>query len=93
MKTKTFKPGQAVFYKPRNIFGDIYAIRPGIVKRMSEDGTKAFVWYHSGCTAALTPIEYLEATEPDISHQGIHRGCEECKSHEPDKLMKTLLKN
>jgi len=90
---KTFKPGQAVFYKPRNIFGDIYKIEPGIVKRMSEDGKTAFVWYHSGCTAAATPVEYLQATQDKYSHRGIHRGCEECKSHEPDKLMEALLKN
>lgn len=91
---KAFKPGQAVFYKPRNTFGDIYKIEPGIVKRMSEDGKTAFVWYHSGCTAAATPVEYLQATEDGYHHRDIHRGCKECMSHtRHDKLTEALLKD
>lgn len=89
---KTFKPGQAVFYKPKDIFGNVFKIEPGIVKRMNDDGTKAFVWYHSGCTAASTPLEYLEATEYTKAHTHIHHGCDECETRDHDKLMEVLQK-
>lgn len=89
---KTFKPGQTVFYKPKNIFGDIYKIQAGIVKSMSDDGKGAFVWYHSGCTVTLTPIEDLYATERQEDHKSLHKGCKECSDLNPDKLMDALKK-
>ena len=83
-KLKTFNPGQAVFYMPRDSFGNIYKVEAGIVKRMSDDETSAFVWYHSGCTAASTPVEYLEAAVLTNAHLDIHKGCPQCGY--PDKI-------
>ena len=81
---KTFRPGQAVFYKPKDSSGKVYKVEAGIVKRMSDDGTRAFVWYHSGCTAASTPVEYLEATDLTNDHSVVHKGCSQCGY--PDKI-------
>jgi hypothetical protein len=86
-----FKPGQTVIYRPTNHKGDVYKEEVGIVKRMTESGNAAFVWYHSGCTAACTPIEYLEATPVTIAHTKIHHGCEECLQGDPEAIMEYLL--
>lgn len=62
MEQKIFLPGQPVIYLPTTPQGNVYKVEYGIVKRMSKDGKSAYVWYHSGCTAASTPIEYLVAS-------------------------------
>ena len=46
-----FKPGEYIIY----INGD--SIEIGRIKRITEDG--AFVWYHSGETAAKTPFDCM----------------------------------
>ena len=50
MKSK-FKPGEYIIY----INGDVIEI--GRIKRITEGG--AFVWYHSGETAAKTPFDCM----------------------------------
>ena len=50
MKSK-FEPGEYIIY----INGDVIEI--GRIKRITEDG--AFVWYHSGETAAKTPFDCM----------------------------------
>lgn len=47
------EPGMLVAYDPG------YKVELGKVKRLSKDGTKAFVWYHGGDTAACTSVEDL----------------------------------
>ena len=88
-----FKPGQAVMYKPKNHKGEVYKEEPGIVKRMRMDGKVAFVWYHEGCTAAATPIEYLEESHITIAHTKIHHGCEECETKCDNNAIKNTHKN
>lgn len=48
---KDFKEGEYIIYQN----GDRYEI--GKIKRIVDDG--AFVWYHSGETAANTPFEQM----------------------------------
>lgn len=74
----TFTPGQPVIYTPLDIHGNVYKVEAGIVKRMNDDNTCAFVWYHSGCTAASTNVVDLEPCDMTIAHKGIHQGCKEC---------------
>lgn len=57
-----FKEGQLVFYKGSN------GCEIGKIKRIKNDG-KAFVWYHSGDTAALTDLDLLQ---PIINDYCIH---------------------
>jgi len=78
-----FSPGQPVIYLPTTPDGKVYKVEYGIVKRMSKDGRCAFVWYHSGCTAASTPIEYLQPTLMLDQHKHCHQGCPQC-FNEPD---------
>ena len=52
---RTFKAGDLVIYS------DGYVFRIGKVKRVTEDG--AFVWYHSGETASLSPMDCLHKLE------------------------------
>lgn len=54
------EPGMLVAYDPG------YRMELGRVKRLSKDGTKAFVWYHSGETAECTRIEDLYPVEKDF---------------------------
>lgn len=77
-KSKTFEPGQPVIYKPKDANGIIYKKEYGIVKRMNDEGTCAFVWYHSGCTAASTRVEDLEPSDMKFQHLHCHTGCSEC---------------
>lgn len=77
-------------YKPKNNKGEVYKEEPGIVKRMGIDGRVAFVWYHSGCTAAATPIEYLEESHITKAHTKIHHGCDECVSDDPEAIMEFI---
>jgi hypothetical protein len=51
----TFKEGQLIIYQN----GDSFQI--GKIKRICEDG--AFVWYHSGDTAARTKFEDMRVLE------------------------------
>lgn len=73
-------------YRPLNHKGEFYKEEPGIVKRMGIDNRIAFVWYHSGCTAAATPVEYLKASPITLAHTKIHRGCVECISDDPNDI-------
>ena len=86
-----FKPGQAVMYRPTDSKGKVYKEEPGIVKRMGYDNTSAFVWYHSGCTAANTPIKYLQESTITKEHTKIHHGCEECITGDPEVIMEYLV--
>lgn len=52
--------GMLVAYDPG------YKVELGKVKRLSKDGSKAFVWYHGGDTAACTQIEDLYPIERDF---------------------------
>ena len=52
---RELKPGDLVIYS------DGYVFRIGKVKRVTEDG--AFVWYHTGETASLSPMECLHKLE------------------------------
>ena len=54
-KKADFKDGEYVLYQK----GDTYQL--GQIKSRLERG--AFVWYHEGQTAALTPYEYLHHIE------------------------------
>ncbi len=54
------EPGMLVAYDPG------YTVGLGKVKRLSKDGTKAFVWYQCGDTAACTRIEDLYPIEKDF---------------------------
>ena len=56
-RTPTIEPGTLVAYDPG------YKVELGKVKRLNSDGTKAFVWYHSGDTAACTRLEDLYPVE------------------------------
>lgn len=54
------EPGMLVIYDPG------YKVEFGKVKRLNGDGTKAFVWYHCGDTAACTRIEDLYPVEKEF---------------------------
>lgn len=81
-----YKTGQPVLYRPKDPDGNVYKEECGIVKRMSEDGTRVFVWYHSGCTAASTPIAHLTPTTRRPGHDNCHKGCLECLPLQPDQI-------
>lgn len=83
MEQKIFLPGQPVIYLPTTPQGSVYKVEYGIVKHMSKDGKSAHVWYHSGCTAASTPIEYLVASLVLPQHEYCHKGCDQC-INDPD---------
>lgn len=56
--------GQLVMYDPG------YTCEVGKVKRINPyDETKAFVWYHTGDTAACTPMEYLYPIDERFARQ------------------------
>lgn len=78
MSKKVFAPGQPVIYLPTTSLGNVYKVEYGIVKRMSRDGRCAYVWYHSGCIAASTPVEYLVASLELPEHANCHKGCVQC---------------
>jgi Mor family transcriptional regulator len=85
-----YKPGQTVVYKKTNSRGEVILEAPGIVKRMTKDGRAAFVWYHTGCTAACTPLEYLHASPETEAHTRLHHGCDECLTGDPEAFMELL---
>lgn len=74
------KEGSFVIYRREYHDGTKSKKQYGVVKRLNTDQTKAYVWYHSGCTAASTPIEYLEETYEQHGHSECHRGCKHCMS-------------
>ncbi len=78
MPDRIFQPGQPVLYLPTTPNGNVYKVEYGIVKRMSKNGKDAYVWYHSGCTAACTPMKYLVASLELPEHKHCHKGCEQC---------------
>lgn len=88
---KTFKPGQAVIYKPYDYIGKVYKEAAGIVKSMSSDGKIAFVWYHTGCTAASTPVVHLHESKITVAHTKIHHGCEECLAKNYETITDLLI--
>lgn len=52
-----------------------------IVKRIAEDGERAFVWYHFGCTATGTKLSDLSLSKNKMKeHDMIHSGCAQCLS-------------
>lgn len=59
-----FKEGQLVLYKGFNGY------EIGKIKRIRNDG-KAFVWYHSGDTAALTDFDLLHPIINDCCIQDL----------------------
>lgn len=59
-----FKEGQLVLYKGVNGF------EIGKIKRIRNDD-KAFVWYHSGDTAALTDFDLLQPIINDYCIQDL----------------------
>ena len=74
------RAGDKVVYAPRDTSGIIYKQQKGIVKRLAPDGKRAFVWYHSGCTASGTKLSDLLFVHKEAGGYGnIHRGCEECQ--------------
>lgn len=60
-----FVYGQLVAYCLQDDAGFVLKIELGVFKRYSEDGKAAFVWYHEGCTASRTPLEYLYPIDND----------------------------
>lgn len=56
--SKDIKPGDWVVYAPTHD-GSISKVEIGVVKRLHELGDFAFVWYHSGDTAACTNMRDL----------------------------------
>ena len=49
---KEFKPGEIVAFVGRNPSKEIYSVEIGKIKKLCKDG--AFVYYHTGDTAAKT---------------------------------------
>jgi hypothetical protein len=58
--SETFFAGQHVIYQNGDRF------EQGRIKRIHPDGDKAWVWYHTGETAALTRFENLQPFKPGI---------------------------
>ena len=52
MDSKQFKEGELVAFIGRNPNGEIYSVEIGKIKKLCKDG--AFVYYHTGDTAAKT---------------------------------------
>ena len=52
MQMKDFKVGEYVLFMGKNPNGEIYTIEIGRIKKLCKDG--AFVYYHTGETAAKT---------------------------------------
>lgn len=78
MLDKNTPNGTKVIYEPTDGEGNIYKTEPGVLKRFNADKTTAFVWYHSGCTAAGTRLEDLRVGEmrgTELVHTGCHSCC------------------
>lgn len=52
MDSKQFKEGELAAFIGRNPNGEIYSVEIGKIKKLCKDG--AFVYYHTGDTAAKT---------------------------------------
>lgn len=57
MVSKQFNEGEIVVFIGKSHDGEIYTVEIGKIKRLCEDG--AFVYYHTGETAAKTNYEDL----------------------------------
>ena len=86
-----FVPGDLVIYAPKDNEGNIFVYKYGVFKKYSTaSDEKAFVWYHSGCTASGTNLEDLYSIEDfakvktgfllreGYEFKDIHKGCKEC---------------
>ena len=63
---KEFKENELVIYAPKCFDGESYKYQIGMFKRYSEDKTRCFVYFHSGCTASgcnINDIYKLEGKE------------------------------
>lgn len=73
-----FNPGDKVLYVPLDFEGNVYKTQAGVVKYMDPNSNEhAFVWYHSGCTAARTKIEDLRRGF-NRDTERVHTGCHYC---------------
>jgi len=52
MDSKQFKEGELVTFIGKDPDGEIYTVKIGKIKKLCDDG--AFVYYHTGSTAAKT---------------------------------------
>ena len=57
MDSKQFKENELVVFIGKDSDGEIYSVEVGKIKRLCEDG--AFVYYHTGDTAAKTDYKDL----------------------------------
>lgn len=57
MDSEQFKDGELVAFIGRSPDGEIYTVEIGKIKRLCDDG--AFVYYHTGDTAAKTDYKDL----------------------------------
>ena len=57
MDSIPFKENELVAYISKDIHGNIYKVEIGKIKRLCDDG--AFVYYHTGDTAAKTDYKDL----------------------------------
>ena len=57
MDSKQFKEGEIVVFIGKAPTGDIYTVELGKIKKICKDG--AFVYYHTGNTAAKTEYKDL----------------------------------
>ena len=60
------RENQLVAYLPKDSFGKVYKVEIGRIKRIDEEKGHAFVWYHSGGTAACTKLADLHRIENDM---------------------------
>lgn len=66
MKDKNFKENELIIYAPKDAEGNIYKMQIGKFKRYNEITSTAFVYFHSGGTAAgckLDDLYHLEGKE------------------------------
>ena len=90
--TKVFPAGTPVVYEDLSLPPKSRRLTYGIVKY--QDGPeKAYVWYHSGCTAARTPTIYLTAIKYSQLHDAIHTGCSQCLNGSHQSLHQAIQKN
>ena len=64
MTTRDFKEGQLVIYKGANGY------EIGKIKRIKNDN-QAYIWYHSGDTAALTDFDLIKPIINDYCIQDL----------------------
>ena len=54
-----FEKNQLVAYLPKDADGNVYKVEIGKIKTLDEEMGVAWVWYHSGGTAACTSLKDL----------------------------------